>query len=78
MTQDGGTRGGTFNCEMDCCRKISQGWTKAACSSIPERDGKDQRECWNIWDVPLFTMPSSKVWNYVRWLILLGDAGVRK
>ena len=34
--------GGTFHGEMDRCRK-SQGWT-TACSSMPERDGKDQGE----------------------------------
>ena len=27
--------------EMDCCSRESQGWT-TACSSMPERDGKDQ------------------------------------
>ena len=42
MAQNGGTRGGTFHGEMDCCRG-SQGWTKA-CSHMPERDGKDQGE----------------------------------
>ena len=42
MAQDGGTRGGTFDCEMDRCRE-SQGWT-TACDSIPERDGKGQGE----------------------------------
>ena len=42
MAQNGGTRGGTFHGEMDRCRG-SQGWT-TACSSIPERDGKDQGE----------------------------------
>ena len=40
MTQAGGTRGGTFHGEIDHCRE-SQGWT-TACSSMPERDGKDQ------------------------------------
>ena len=34
--------GGTFHSEMDRCRE-SQSWT-AACSSTPERDGKDRRE----------------------------------
>ena len=34
--------GGTFYGEMDRCRE-SQGWTMA-CSRMPERDGKDQRE----------------------------------
>ena len=42
MAQDGGTRGGTFHGEMDCCRG-SQGWT-TACSRMPERDGKNQGE----------------------------------
>ena len=40
--QDGGTRGGTFHGEIDRCRE-SQGWT-TACSSMPERNGKDQGE----------------------------------
>ena len=39
MTQNGGTRGGTFHGKMDRCRG-SQGWT-TACSRTPERDGKD-------------------------------------
>ena len=39
MAQNGGTRGGTFHGEIDRRRK-SQGWT-TACSSMPERDGKD-------------------------------------
>ena len=42
MTQDGGTRGGTFHGEMYRCRE-SQGWT-AACSNVPERDGKDNEK----------------------------------
>ena len=42
MAKDGGTRGGTFRGEMDRCR-VKQGWT-TACSSMPERDGKGQRE----------------------------------
>ena len=42
IAQNGGTRGGTFHGEMDRCRG-SQGWT-AACSGMPERDGKDQGE----------------------------------
>ena len=42
MAQNGETRGGTFHDEMDRCRE-SQGWT-TACSGMPERDGKDQRE----------------------------------
>ena len=42
MAQDGGTRGGTFNGERDRCRE-SQGWT-TVCSSMPERDRKDQGE----------------------------------
>ena len=42
MTQDGGTRGGTFHGEMDRCRE-SQGWTTTY-RSIPERGGKDQGE----------------------------------
>ena len=42
MAQDGGTRGGTFQGEMDRCRE-GQGWTRyTTCSSMPERDGKDQ------------------------------------
>ena len=40
MTQDGGTRDGTFHGEIDRCRE-SQGWT-TACGSRPERDGKGQ------------------------------------
>ena len=40
MTQNGGTRGGTFHGEMDRYGE-SQGWT-TACSGMPERDGKDQ------------------------------------
>ena len=40
MVQDGGTRGRTFHGEIDRCRE-SRGWT-TACSSMPERDGKDQ------------------------------------
>ena len=42
MAQDGGTRSGTFHGEIDRCRE-GQGWT-TACSSMPERDGKDQGE----------------------------------
>ena len=42
MSQDGRTRGGPFHGEMDRCRE-SQGWT-TACSSMPERDRKDQGE----------------------------------
>ena len=42
MTQDGGTRNGTFHGEMHRCRKI-QGWT-TACSNMPERDENDQGE----------------------------------
>ena len=42
MTQNGRTRGGTFHGEMDRCRE-NQGWT-TACSSMPERDGKEQEE----------------------------------
>ena len=42
MAQDGETRGGTFQGEMDrCCE--SQGWT-TTCSRMPERDGTDQGE----------------------------------
>ena len=41
MAQDGGTRGGTFHGEKDCCRE-NQGWTTECNSSIPERDGKNQ------------------------------------
>ena len=42
IAQDDGTRDGTFHGEMDRCRE-SQGWN-TACSSMPERDGKDQGE----------------------------------
>ena len=42
MVKNGRTRGGTFHGAMDRCREI-QGWT-TACSCMPERDGKDQRE----------------------------------
>ena len=35
-------RGGTFHGEIDRCRE-SQGWTMA-CSSMPERDEKDEGE----------------------------------
>ena len=42
MRQNGGTSGGTFHDEMDRCRE-SRGWT-TACSSMPERYGKDQEE----------------------------------
>ena len=42
MTQNGGTRGGTFHGKMDRCRG-SQGWT-TACSRMLERDGKGQGE----------------------------------
>ena len=42
MAQDGGARSGTFHGETDRCRE-SQGWT-TACSSMPERAAKDQRE----------------------------------
>ena len=42
IVQGGGTRGGTFHGGMDRSRE-SQGWT-TACSSMPERDGKDQGE----------------------------------
>ena len=40
MAQDDGTSGGTLRGRMDRCRE-SQSWTPA-CSSLPERDGKDQ------------------------------------
>ena len=40
VQEDGGTRGGTFQGETDRCRE-SQGWT-TACSSLAERDEKDQ------------------------------------
>ena len=40
--QDGGTRARTFGGEMDRFRE-SQGWT-TACSSMTDRDGKDQEE----------------------------------
>ena len=42
MAQDGGTRGGAFHGESDPCRE-SQNLT-TACSSIPKRDWKDQRD----------------------------------
>ena len=42
IAQNGGKRGGTFHGEMDRCRG-SQGWT-AACSRMPERNGKNQEE----------------------------------
>ena len=42
MARDGGTGGGTFHGEMDR-RRENQSWT-TACSSLPERDGKDQGE----------------------------------
>ena len=42
MAQDGGARSRTFHDEIDC-RREKQGWT-TACSSMPDRDGKDQRE----------------------------------
>ena len=42
MAQDGGIRGEAFHGEIDCCRE-SEGWT-TVCSSIPERDGKEQGE----------------------------------
>ena len=50
ISQDGGTRSGTFHGEIDRCR---ESWT-TACSSMPERDGKGQgenspkqaRSCW--------------------------------
>ena len=38
MTQDGGTRGGTFHGEMDRCRLI-QGWI-TACSGMSQGDGR--------------------------------------
>ena len=40
--QNGGKRSGTFYGEINRCRE-SWGWTKA-CSSIPKRDGEDQRQ----------------------------------
>ena len=43
MAQNDRTRGRTFRGEMDRCRE-NQGWTTAACSGMPERDGKDQEE----------------------------------
>ena len=42
MAQDGRNRGGTFHGEMNRCRE-SRGWTTACSSSMPRRDGKDQR-----------------------------------
>ena len=40
--KNGRKMGETFHGEMDRCRE-SQGWT-TACSGMPDRDGKDQRE----------------------------------
>ena len=42
VAQNGGTRAGTFHVEIDRCRE-SQGWT-TACSRMPKRDGKGERE----------------------------------
>ena len=42
MTQDGGTRGGTFHDVMVRCSE-SQGWT-TACGHMPEPGGKDKGE----------------------------------
>ena len=42
MAQDDGTRGGIFHGEINHCRE-RQDWT-TACSSMPERDGKEQGE----------------------------------
>ena len=42
MTQNNGTRDGTFHDQIDRCSG-SQGWT-TACSRMRERDGKDQGE----------------------------------
>ena len=42
MAQNSGTRGGTSHGEINSCRQC-QGWT-TACSSMPERDGKNQGE----------------------------------
>ena len=42
MTQDGGTRGGTYHGEMVRCREIQD--RTAGCSSSPKRDGKDQKQ----------------------------------
>ena len=41
--QNGGTRGGTFHGVMDQHCRQNQGWI-TVCSSMPERDGKDQVE----------------------------------
>ena len=41
MTQDGGSRGGTFHGEMDHHRRESQGWT-TVCSRMLERERKDR------------------------------------
>ena len=54
IAQDDGTRDGTFHGEMDRCRE-SQDWT-AACSNMPERCVKGQREhspiqAWSCWFV---------------------------
>ena len=40
---DGGKRAGPFHTKRDRCRE-SQSWTTTACSSMPERDWKDQGE----------------------------------
>ena len=42
MAHNGRTMGGTFHGDMNRCRE-NQGWT-AACSGMPERDGKNQEE----------------------------------
>ena len=42
MSQNGGTRGGTFHGKIDHCRE-NQGWTTAR-SGMPERDGMYQGE----------------------------------
>ena len=42
IAQDNRTKSGTFHGEMDRCRE-SQGWT-TVCSSMSERDRKDQEE----------------------------------
>ena len=42
MTQKSDTRGGILHDEMDRGRESQ--YCNAACSSMPERDGKDQRE----------------------------------
>ena len=53
MVQDGGTKDGTFNGEIDRVYE-SQGRT-TACSRVPERDGKDQASGLVLVRSPLLT-----------------------